>query len=821
LWSEKAAANSGSPRKMTGARFSACRHRHATRKKPEGGRAAEHRLANTAGDRYHVASCLKATAQGNNMPAITLKPLAQVETFTLENRAVSIAVEKKTGWIRSLYFKEKKIDLFKQLRQNIPGYIGGLRIYDEFEEKWFNDLNDAFTVTDCRQRGNKITFTKKFRGAAFTLFVTLILEKDAFHWEIRAEKTSAKQADRSMRVYFMWPIIAGWDVWAPAYNGEFTFDGMTSFEYMHIQVPYVSCKESLLPMISHFNKNLDVGFSIMEPIDAKVPASKFQFSNGEKCYNWGAMKKDIRAVPVLETVNYYIGLVGKRPMHTKIMMMFHEGDWRPGLGQVFKRWHEYFVPTSDTIYKNEGTFTCEGIQTADAIQRCKDFGIKTLEVHGHFQDYSDYYQEGKDTWHTNWAKETYFRKCGRKITTQQIEEFFATHTDAEIAAELKGSAPADANNDNRIVRHSRADIQARLDKLAQAGVGCYWYFNYTDGYRPRVEKQWPDAIARNEDGSYQASGWHNCHNMNSDLRWSFGKHMVKDAKRIFEAYPALSGFFLDCFRHYEIDFAHDDGITVVNNKPAYSMNFSYDDVEKKIKSYMIPRKLGSFANKPQSIRSMRWTDGVLLEGDGNFSEEKYFWACISKPLFFMWTSDKNNMDENLRRAVFLGCFPKYDFDKKASYEKNKAHFNQYLPLCAQFKRRTFCFEPDPLRVPGGSRGRLYTLGQDYIAGIMSEALTLADQVQYAKTPYAVFRVARGTDVGKAGVMLPGDKEWTFVKFHFDGTFVYVPLENYKNCAVVRLFVTKHSGKKIGPQRFKDGVDYCGDPESSFCDRNER
>ncbi len=755
------------------------------------------------------------------MPAITLKPLQEVEHLEIENKEVSIAVEKKTGWIRTLFFKEKKIDLFQQLRQGIPGYVGGLRVYDEREEKWYNDLNDAFTVSEIKKTGNKIVFSKQFKGASFTLFVTLNLEKDAFHWEVKAEKTSSKVADRSMRVYFMWPIIAGWDIWAPAYKGEFAFDGMTSFEYMHVQVPYVSNKEVLLPMISHFNKNLDVGFSIMEPIDAKVPAAKFQFSNGERCYNWGSMKKDIRNVPVLETVNYYIGLVGNRPMNTKIMMMFHEGDWRPGVGKVFNRWKEYFVPTSETIYKYEGTFSCEGIQTADALKRCKDFGIKTLEVHGHFQDYCDYFQEGKETWYTNWARESFARKHKNDMTLPQIEAFFASHTDEEIAAELAGTSVVDANNNYQIVRHHRADIKARLAKLAKAGVGCYWYFNYTDGYRPRVEKEWPDSIAKNEDGSSQPSGWHNSHNMNADPRWSFGRHMIRDAKNIFKTYPTLVGFFKDCFRHFEVDFGHDDGITVVNNKAAYSMNFSYDDVERIIHAAMKPKNLASFANKPQSIRSMRWTDGVLLEGDGDFGEEKYFWACLGKPLFFMWTSNKKSYDENLRRSVLHGCFPKYDFDKNVSYQKNKEHFAKYLRLCEQFKRRVFCFEPDPMRAPEGSRGKLYTLGKDYIAGLMTEFLAPNDTVKYEKTPYAVFRVARGADVGKAGIMVPGDKKWRFVKFHFDGTFIYVPLEGYKNCAAVRLFVTKNTGKKIGVQKFREGVDYCGDPESSFCDRNER
>jgi hypothetical protein len=755
------------------------------------------------------------------MPAIVLKPLVELATLTIEDADVAITVERKTGWIRSLLFKERQVDPFQLVRGGIPGYIGGLRIYDELEERWFSDLETPFSVSGMKRTGSRIAFAKRFKGAAFTLAVTLRLDKGAFSWEVEARKASAKAPDRSLRVYFMWPLISGWDFWAPAHNAEFTFDGMGSFEYMHVQIPYFGNKEIILPMVSHYSKQLDVGFSVMEPIDAQVPAAKFQFANGEKCYNWGSMTKDIRSVPVLEVVNYYIGLVGKRPMKTRIMMMFHEGDWRPGVGKVFERWKEYFVPTSDAIYAHEGTFTCEGIQTADSIQRCKDFGITTLEVHGHFQDYCDYYQEGKDTWYTNWARETFAKKHRKDMTPAQVDEWFATHSDEEIAAELKGATPSDANNDHRIVRHHRADIQERIARLAGAGIGCYWYWNYTDGYRPRVEREWPDSIARNEDGSCQPSGWFNSHNMNADPRWSFGKHMIRDAKRIFATYPGLVGFFKDCFRHFEIDFAHDDGVTVVDHKPAYSMNFSYDAVEKAIHAHMNPLGLASFANKPQSIRSMRWTDGVLLEGDGDNAEEKFFWACIAKPLFFMWTSNHRSLDENLRRSVLHGCFPKFDLDRKRSYEENRAHYARYLPLYAQFRRRVLCFEPDPLRVPDGSRGKLFTLGRDYIAGIMSEFLAPDDEVRFARTPHAVLRVARGHDVGRVGVMLPGDGDWRFVDFRFDGTMVYVPLPGYRNCAAVRLFVTGDSGKRIGPGRFKAGVDYCGDPETAYADISDR
>ena len=47
--------------------------------------------------------------------------------------------------------------------------------------------------------------------------------------------------------------------------------------------------------------------------------------------------------------------------------------------------------------------------------------------------------------------------------------------------------------------------------------------------------------------------------------------------------------------------------------------------------------------------------------------------------------------------------------------------------------------------------------------------------------------------------------------------IAVPMPDYKNCAVVKLFVTGDSGKPIGPDRFTGPLDFCGDPESSFQD----
>ena len=759
-----------------------------------------------------------ATAQPND--------LARTGTWRLDNADVSMDVESSTGLIRSLVFKRTALDLFQQLRGGIGGYVGALRIYDERDDRWYDDLRTPFTVTNASKRGNTIRMTRHYAEAPFTVDLELRLEDDAFHWEVTAEKASPDLPDRSLRVYFRFPLIAGWDVWAPCAHGETPFDGMTPFEFMYVQIPYVSTQEIILPMVSHYHRKLDVGYSMVEPLDANVPAAKFVFNNAEKCFNWGSMHKDPKSVPVLEAVNYYIGLVGERPMRTKVMLLFHGGDWRCGLGKVYRRWREYFDPYNEAIHEREGGFLCGGIQCADEIDKLLAMGLKTLEVHGHFQDYCDYYQAGKDRWLRIGSKERVYHKLveqrtGRAaeaewkapspVAAGEVEQFLASHDDVEVAALLGVDDPAE-------LYHTRDDVNRRLKALAEAGIACHWYFNYTDGYRPRVEKDWPDSISCDEDGEPIPSGWYMCHNMNADPRWSFGEFCYESAKRIFDAYPTLSGFFLDCFRHYEIDFAHDDGVTVVNGRPCYSMNRSYDDIQRRIaEDILTPRNLTSFANKPMSLRSMRYVDGQLLEGCGDMYEEKFFWASIACPLFFLFTSPDHPVGFYLRRSVLHGAFPTL----VERTDENIALYRRYLPLYEQFRRRVLCFEPDPMRGPANSRCKLYTVADGYVAGIISDTIADDDEITYGRTPYALFRVKRGWDVTEVGVMVPGDAEMRRVPFKFDGTFLAVPMPEYKNCAVVSLFVTEDTGEAIGPDIFAARPRMCADPDSAFEDISVR
>ena len=761
------------------------------------------------------------------MKEVLVPKWSKSNSWLLENDDVKLAVEKATGLIRSIVFKRNGKDLFGIRRQNQDAHAGYVQVFDERDDLSYTPLTARFKLASAVKKGNTLTLVRKYVGAPFVLTETLRLDAAGLGWDVRAEKVNKKVRDRSMRVGFNLPLHAGWDVWAPCRDGQFTFDGLDEFNFNYLQITGVSPREIILPAVSHYSKDADCGYTLLDPISARVPAARFRYDNARKLFNWGYNLKPTRKLPTLECLNYYIGLVKDRPMTTRAEVVFHEGDWRPGVGKIYAKYREFFDPDSPVIYDYEGVFNCGGIDTGENPAWWLEYGLKTLEVHGHFSYYSDYFQEGQDRWPTINTLESLRRKWmneGREPPAQEVWDWMNGHTPHEIAVELFGADyQAQGIDPEKRLFHTRARIHDMLTKIRAAGICPFWYFNYTDGFRPKAEERWPDGICRDQDGEPMPSGWHMSHNMNADPSTSWGQFCDRSIRRILEEYPQLVGFFLDCFRHYEIDYAHDDGVTVVDHRPAYSVNLSYDWITSRIKHHM--RELGCdgalFANKPQTVRCMRHVDGVLLEGDGDIREEKFFWACIAKPNFFMWTSNTAGLDENLRRAVLQGCFPRVDKPGKMSHEEASALYQKHLPLYEPFRRRVLCFEPDPLRVPRGARGKLYTVHDGYVAGLVTTDIDSATEIRHGRTPYALFRVQRGWDVGKVGVMYPGDKDFRTVEFKFNGTMIAAPLAEYKNCAVVKLFVTGQSGKAIGPERFTGPIDFCGDPENSFQDITKR
>lgn len=138
--------------------------------------------------------------------------------WVLENNDIKIIVERETGWLRALIYKDKNIEL-------LGGQIGGLKLYDGLKNEWYSDLQTPFRISSGKCDGKKLEFVKKVQAADFNLSVTLSLVEDYIKWEVGTKQIASpllknRGVPRTIRVHFFLPLPIGFQFWSSSGIGE-------------------------------------------------------------------------------------------------------------------------------------------------------------------------------------------------------------------------------------------------------------------------------------------------------------------------------------------------------------------------------------------------------------------------------------------------------------------------------------------------------------------------------------------------------------------------------------------------------------------------
>ena len=213
--------------------------------------------------------------------------------------------------------------------------------------------------------------------------------------------------------------------------------------------------------------------------------------------------------------------------------------------------------------------------------------------------------------------------------------------------------------------------------------------------------------------------------MNSDPETSFGRDLAAQAEEMVRVYPGIAGFFWDVYgRSYRFDFAHDDGVTMVNNKPAYYPMFMY--------LRMMERHIGPLlhasgrfitCNKPTMVQACKGIDGVMAR-ESTPAELKPSWLTAQSYLGLnrhVMILDGNSWQHPER--LFLNCLrygyfhslPRTDTsgdkDPVVIKRKQKAQklFEAYRPIIDRFKGKKWIFHPRALELPPMTDGNIFRL----------------------------------------------------------------------------------------------------------------
>ena len=671
--------------------------------------------------------------------------------LVIENAHLAVGVDEKTGQLLRLAITPpggQRVELFEQLRGDLRQAVGGVAVVDELTGRRFSDLQpDGFQIIEASGDDTAISVTKRHDGADFDVTTSYQLTGSELTWRVEVRKL--RGPDRSLQVFQFLPQLVGWQFWAPAGRLPRDLNGMSSFEYLYVNNNGVGWHDIVVPLAAVFSPKLSAGLAIAFPFDARIPAAKFQAVNGPRVFAWGAHRKtDVERMPYLEMVQYFIGLRGERPLEVSCVLAPTLGDWRSALGWAVAKWRRFFYPATTRMWERKGIYYCGHAGLADHTEDLLRYNARFLELHAHFPHYGLYFPEDDKPW--------------RDISALE-------HGSPIVPVEL--TVP---------------ELCDRINRLAAAGVNVYYYFQLNDGYQPWVERRFPESICKNEDGSTQPSGWRMCHNMNADLSLPWGQFQLESARKIIDAYPTLAGFFLDCWRHFELDFAHDDGVTMVNDKPCYSVNFHYDEITRLIAEMLHARGMETFANKPHTIRSCADVDSVLMEGSGEDLEWSTFYSAIARPYYYLWTESDLPTEEWLKRSLAFGAFPMAPRMPRPKEPDSLAEalYDAYNPLYELLRGRVLSFAPDPVEFPYGTWGQFYSLpGDRYACVVVRDGLSCLDDIGSRKPPELHLRLAR--PARRARVHYPGVSASAPSSAHqLASSQVTIPLAELRAAAVV-------------------------------------
>lgn len=704
--------------------------------------------------------------------------------------SLQIAVDKKSGVIVHLVDRVSHEDYCNQTladatadtdgNHGVPftvgPRIGGLLLFDELRNREFRDLSDPGTVTNVKATRDSLSFDKQYPGAEFIVHETFLVSSSDVRWNVRLTKTSGP--DRTVRVVYDVPMPLGGEAWAPISDAPFRVKPWLPFSIDYGQSTSGAIGEgrwrTTVPLMVFYSKHAQRALAIASPLE--VPAVRIRFLSNTGAladFYWNSRQYPARERPYFQVSNEDLGLRANRDLETGLLISAQPANWRPALGWFYAKYKSYFDPNPnfepwDGVYTGADAFMDPALtqqQVAAAYAKEYARGVRWEEYHSPYAHY------------------------GRMIPDKSVKSW------------VDISDPGGPTL-------TRELIEEHCKLARKAGIGTFLYYNTTESEYWYAQKNFADSIAKSE-GDKTIAAWKGdrypdkraCWLMNSDPKTKFGQQMIAEATQMVDSYPSAAGFFWDVYgRSYMFDFAHDDGITMVNNKPAYYPEFMYQRlIEQSIGPLLHSRGMTITANKPVTVASTRGVDGVMTMEDAP-REESPGW--ITTQSYLGLTRHVMILENNGANAemLYLHCLRYGAFNSLVKMKDKRGHrlspeavaYNEqlekrYQPFVNMFKGKKWIFYPRALELPENTFGNIFQLKNgDVMITMISAWRSLRHAEGYDRNLQVIARLPNASAVRSVEVDSVDMGEKTSVTAKRDGDQLTIPVSKHGKATVILL-----------------------------------
>ncbi len=358
-------------------------------------------------------------------------------------------------------------------------------------------------------------------------------------------------------------------------------------------------------------------------------------------------------------------LPAKGEARASLLVGRHEGCWRPGLGWLVQLYPEYFDPPNPKVWDYDGPMIYDFVTTEPRLRRDLAQGLAWQEL-GWYWPHLGLYLPPGESWVRQPGSEGGLGEGGT-VTRTLLNDYIA--------------------------------LASRM------GVAQCLYFQSTESWADYAEKQFPECRIRDAEGRL-APTWVKCVVMDPSPEGRFGQHIRDQARDLVEAFPGMAGVFWDQNAYTAFDFAHDDGISMVNGRRASMMEFPQKRELELVGKMFHDHGKVIFTNGGWTAGLARFCDGHMSEGLGGTRMLQYI--CMRKHLTLLaYDSDLAQAREKLLLALETGAQPSVTLGDDAC----RALCEGYVPLFQQLRRKSWVFHPRALTLPPGVVGNIFRNGE--------------------------------------------------------------------------------------------------------------
>jgi len=647
---------------------------------------------------FAAALCVGAATAGGQQAAAS-----QPETVYLSAADTILALDRAAGGIVSLRVGRRREEM---ARSRPAGFV---EVVDLRDGRTYNPLAARTTITDEQhtgdpQRPTTLSFRQDFDGAAFGIRHRLGPTAAGLRWDVALKLLDGQRDNRSVQVAWVLPLPRGWRFWVPNTTKVHYVDGVTPRRFVYAHA-YFREFGTVIPLAGALGRR--GALAVFSPPDVqKVQITFDVFTQASPAGARGPVRA-FEDTPKLRITHQYVGLRPERELKLSLCFAGVRPSWRAVLGHYARAYPELFEPVPATR-KVEGMYGIRGLGRIgeEDVRQMKAAGVTFAELHGSFPEYGEYMTE-------------------EALAHPEAEYYCEPHKSGKIS-----------------LAHNRRWVA----ELMAAGVAPFMYFYNCHANPETIEKRWPKELMVDERGrpliKYRTEPA-----LHAQPDSPFGRHLIRQMDLMLRAYPKLPGFFIDNYAIEMIDFGHDDGVTMIHNRPAYDLNRNHQDIGPVC--FEAAHKVGKIimVNKVSTIESLRGADMVLAEGMNIASIHQHGFACIYRPLFPLGMRyGADGAERGLQHLLLVGGTP-----DEGLYRADPETMKAYRPLTDAMIGKRWLLETEELKLPAPYEGQIFRI-DEHAARAGDVVVALVDLSRS-------WRENRLTEAASLTVCFPGSAEF--------------------------------------------------------------